>query len=41
MKTIDRRGLSCPEPVLKTKNALEEGGGEKITVIIDNEGSKK
>ena len=40
MKTIDCRGLSCPEPVLKTKNALEEGGGEELTVIIDNEGSK-
>ena len=25
MKTIDCRGLNCPEPVLKTKQALEEG----------------
>ena len=25
MKTIDARGLSCPEPVIRTKNALVSG----------------
>lgn len=25
MKTIDARGLSCPEPVIRTKNALASG----------------
>jgi len=39
MKTIDCKGLNCPEPVLKTKQALEEGGVVELTVIIDNEGS--
>jgi selenium metabolism protein YedF len=40
MKTIDCRGLNCPEPVLKTKQALEEGAPAGLTIIIDNEGSK-
>ena len=25
MKTVDARGLSCPEPVIRTKNALASG----------------
>ena len=40
MKTKDCRGLNCPEPVLKTKQALEEGAPAGLTVIVDNEGSK-
>jgi selenium metabolism protein YedF len=40
MKIIDCKGLNCPEPVLKTKQALEEGIAEGLTVIVDNEGSK-
>ncbi len=35
MKTIDCRGLNCPEPVLKTKQALEEGRSKELTVIVD------
>ena len=35
MKKIDARGLSCPEPVIRTKNAL--ASGEKAyTVMVDN-----
>ena len=35
MKTVDARGLSCPEPVIRTKNAL--ASGEKAyTVMVDN-----
>ena len=41
MKSIDCRGLNCPEPVLKIKQALEEGVPAGLTVIVDNEGSKK
>jgi len=38
MKEVDARGLPCPQPVLKTKNALDEiSEGEKIKVIVDNE----
>lgn len=34
MKKIDARGLDCPEPVVKTKNALDEH--REITTIVDN-----
>ncbi len=34
-KTIDAKGLACPQPVLLTKKALEEENA--ITVIVDNE----
>ena len=33
MKTIDARGLSCPEPVIRTKNAY--------TVMVDNVTAKE
>ena len=37
MKTIDARGLSCPEPVIRTKNAL--ASGEKAyTVSVKEDG---
>ena len=40
MKTIDARGLSCPEPVIRTKNAL--AAGEKAyTVMVDNVTAKE
>ena len=32
---IDARGVSCPQPVLMTKKALE-GNKEGIDVIVDN-----
>jgi len=35
MKTIDARGLSCPQPVLLTKQAADRGERE-ITVLVDN-----
>ncbi len=35
MKEIDCRGLACPQPVLNTKKALEEGQ-EELIVIVDN-----
>ena len=25
MKKVDARGLSCPEPVIRAKNAMESG----------------
>jgi len=36
MKEIDCRGLSCPQPVLKTKKALEEAGATSFKVRVDN-----
>ena len=32
---VDARGLSCPEPVLRTKKALDKISG-KITILVDN-----
>jgi selenium metabolism protein YedF len=34
--TIDARGLPCPQPVVKTKKALEENNGS-VDVIVDNQ----
>jgi selenium metabolism protein YedF len=36
-KALDCRGLSCPQPVISTKNALEETPEGVFTVIVDNE----
>ncbi|SKA10263.1 sulfurtransferase-like selenium metabolism protein YedF [Selenihalanaerobacter shriftii] len=32
---IDARGLNCPEPVIKTKNALEES--KEVSTLVDNQ----
>jgi selenium metabolism protein YedF len=40
MKQIDCRGLSCPEPVLKAKGALEQGAGEPFVILVDNEAAR-
>ncbi|MEN8190319.1 MAG: sulfurtransferase-like selenium metabolism protein YedF [Thermodesulfobacteriota bacterium] len=39
MKIIDCRGLNCPEPVLRSKDALEERGGP-FAVEVDNPASR-
>ncbi len=36
MKEIDCRGLDCPEPVLRTKSALEDETSDLVTIIVDN-----
>lgn len=33
--TIDARGLSCPQPVLMTMNAVKSGAGP-FAVLVDN-----
>ena len=35
---VDARGLSCPQPVIMTRNALRESGA--VTTIVDNETSR-
>ncbi|HFQ89103.1 MAG TPA: sulfurtransferase-like selenium metabolism protein YedF [Desulfobulbus sp.] len=37
---LDCRGLACPEPVIRTKDSLEQGVTE-LEVIVDNEASMK
>lgn len=35
-KTIDARGLTCPQPVVLTKKALEEEEISEVLTIVDN-----
>ncbi len=39
MAIIDCRGLACPEPVIMTKQALDQVKEEEVTVIVDNASS--
>ena len=41
MKSIDCRGLACPAPVLTTKEAIEKGNLDELTVIVDNEAARQ
>ncbi|MEN6325383.1 MAG: sulfurtransferase-like selenium metabolism protein YedF [Syntrophomonas sp.] len=34
--TVDARGLSCPQPVVLTKKALEEQAVSEVLTIVDN-----
>ena len=36
---VDARGLPCPQPVIKTKEALEQSRGEPLQVVISNKES--
>jgi len=40
IKTIDARGLSCPQPVVMTKKALDEGV-LPFVVLVDSEASRE
>ena len=35
-KELDCRGLACPSPVIKTKEIIDQGGVEQLTVLVDN-----
>lgn len=39
MKNIDARGLSCPQPMLMAKKAMEAGENDTIEVLVDCEAS--
>lgn len=34
-QTVDARGLSCPQPVILTRKALQELGRGEVTVLVD------
>ena len=34
MYEVDARGLSCPEPVMLTHEALKNHGGEPVKVLV-------
>ncbi len=35
-KQLDCRGLACPNPVIKTKELIEQGDVQLLTVLVDN-----
>lgn len=39
MAQIDTRGMSCPQPVLMTKKALEVNSTE-VTILVDSKTAK-
>jgi len=40
-KTIDASGLSCPQPVLMTLDAIKSGNDAELEVIVDNVASRE
>uniref|UniRef100_UPI000AF17486 sulfurtransferase TusA family protein n=1 Tax=Clostridium sp. NkU-1 TaxID=1095009 RepID=UPI000AF17486 len=36
-KIVDARGLTCPQPVIKAKEALKDMGEGTLKVLVDNE----
>ena len=40
-QTIDARGLSCPEPVLLAKQAIDKLGRGTIQVLVDTQTSRE
>lgn len=39
--TVDARGLSCPQPVLLTLDALKKGKDKEVNVLVDTDTSKE
>ncbi len=39
--TVDARGLSCPQPVLMTLDAIKKSKETDISVLVDNEASRE
>ena len=35
-KILDCRGLACPNPVIKTKELIDRGNVQQLTVLVDN-----
>lgn len=40
-KTVDARGLSCPEPVIVTRRVLSDLNAGKVQVLVDNHAAKE
>lgn len=38
---IDARGLSCPLPVIKTKQAIEKEHPDALEVLVDNDTARE
>ena len=40
-KIVDAKGLSCPQPVLMTLDAIKSGSDSELEVIVDNMASRE
>lgn len=40
-KTVDAKGLSCPQPVILTLDAIKKGDDKDILILTDTEASKE
>ncbi len=40
-ETVDARGLSCPQPVMETLDAIKRVGSGTLEVLVDTETSKE
>lgn len=40
-KTVDARGLSCPQPVLMTLDEIKADKEKELVVLVDNEAAKE
>ena len=40
-ETVDAQGLSCPQPVLMTMDALKKTTATEMTVLVDTEASRE
>ncbi len=40
-EVVDARGLSCPQPVIITVNAIKEGDQNQLTVLVDTDTAKE
>jgi len=41
MQTLDCNGLACPNPVIKTKELIENTGASEVRVLVDNEAASQ
>ncbi|MBI9085580.1 MAG: sulfurtransferase TusA family protein [Desulfobacterales bacterium] len=40
-KTVDARGLSCPQPVILTLDEIKTGSDNEMIVLVDTDTSKE
>lgn len=40
-ESIDCRGLTCPNPVLKTKAIIDRASVDQLTILVDNDAAKE
>ena len=40
-KSIDAKGLACPQPVILCRKAMAEAGLDEIEIVVDNEAARE